>query len=343
LQLAFSNWLLAFLPVAGCRLPAAETMKKIPVNIISGFLGSGKTTAIIELLHQNRNSEEWAVIINEFGKISIDSQTLRSSSSAGKIFDVSGGCICCSAKGYFQENLEKIVQSGNYSRIIIEPSGLGGIDMVSEIVGSNPGLRLMPVVCLVDITCIENKRLQMNPVYRLQISKADIIVFSKCDLLEDSTNQKMLIEKFRLIFPEKQNSLFVTGTDLTLLSPEFKSSAMISEIKFRMAFSDDSRLSDNNYQKHSIIHSKEVVFDADKLAVLLNDHAAVLRAKGHVKTNSGWKLFNFTLSGSTFEPCEEEERNELIVITERAEQDHFQDLNFKIGEAIVSTALKASF
>ena len=98
-------------------------MEKIPVNIISGFLGSGKTTAIIKLLKEKTASEKWAVIINEFGKISIDGQTLRSSSDAGSVFDIAGGCICCSAKGHFQENLEKIIQSGNFSRIIVEPSG----------------------------------------------------------------------------------------------------------------------------------------------------------------------------------------------------------------------------
>ena len=130
-------------------------MDIIPVNIISGFLGSGKTTAIISQLNHKANDENWAVIINEFGKISIDSQTLRSSSQSGKVFEISGGCICCSAKGYFKENLEKILQEGNYSRIIIEPTGLGGIDVVAEIVNANEGLRLMPVICMVDITIIE--------------------------------------------------------------------------------------------------------------------------------------------------------------------------------------------
>ena len=88
-------------------------MNSIPVNIISGFLGSGKTTAIINLLRQKTTDEQWAVIINEFGKISIDSQTLRSiTSDTGTVFDISGGCICCSARGYFQENLEKIINNG---------------------------------------------------------------------------------------------------------------------------------------------------------------------------------------------------------------------------------------
>jgi G3E family GTPase len=313
---------------------------KVPVHIISGFLGSGKTTAIIKLLGRNSSNEEWAVIINEFGKVSIDSQTLRSTSTAGMVFDVSGGCICCSAKGYFQENLEKIVHSGNYSRIIIEPSGLGGIDMVSEIVGSNPQLRLMPVICLVDLVCIENKRLQMNPVYRTQISKADIIVFSKCDLLEDTAKQDKLIEKFWSIFPEKQNSLFFAGPDFPFPLPEIEENEKISEIKFRMAFAGNTKLTDDNYQKSNYTYDKEVVFDADKLATVFNDHTSVLRAKGHIKTNNGWNLFNFTLSGFMFELCEGKSQNELIVITEKSGPDPFQSLKAKIEEAIVPNRCK---
>jgi G3E family GTPase len=172
-------------------------MGKIPVNIISGFLGAGKTTTIISLLSQKTTDEQWAVIINEFGRISIDSQTLRSSSETGTVFEISGGCICCSARGYFQENIEKIVQAERYSRIIIEPSGLGGIDMVSEIVTVNPDLILMPVICIVDITIIENPRLQLLPVYQSQIFKADVILFSKCDLLADYVTQKRLVGKFK--------------------------------------------------------------------------------------------------------------------------------------------------
>jgi G3E family GTPase len=118
-------------------------MGKLPVNIISEFLGSGKTTAIIKLLSLKATDEHWAVIINEFGKISIDSQTLRSISNVGKVFDISGGCICCTAKGYLKENIEEIIQSGKYSHIIIEPNCLGGIDMVSEkfigALNENPG------------------------------------------------------------------------------------------------------------------------------------------------------------------------------------------------------------
>lgn len=77
--------------------------------------------------------------------------------------------------------------------------------MVSEIVVANPVLQLMPVICMVDILLIENPRLQINQIYRAQISKSGLIAFSKCDLLKDTAERERLINQFKSNFPEKQD------------------------------------------------------------------------------------------------------------------------------------------
>ena len=285
-------------------------MGKIPVNIISGFLGSGKTTAIIQLLGQRTSDEPWAVIINEFGKISIDSQTLQSSSAAGDVFDISGGCICCSAKGYFRENLDKIVRSGNYSRIIIEPSGLGGIEMVSEIIAENSSLSLMPVICLVDINLIENSRLQINQVYKMQIQKSDIILFTKCDLLTNEAIELSLVQKFKSLFPDK----YIAGKKLlySLLEKDFN---VKNESTYRMLSNGNPGLLDTNYQTINYLFKADTIFDAEKLTHFFHNHSSeILRAKGYVKTENGWNLLNFTLSGLNIEPCQNKEQNEIVII-----------------------------
>jgi G3E family GTPase len=79
--------------------------------------------------------------------------------------------------------LQTVIQSDKYSRIIIEPTGLGGVDMVSEIVKSHTSLILMPVICLVDINLIEKPKVMMIPIFRTQIIKSDKIVFTKTDLI----------------------------------------------------------------------------------------------------------------------------------------------------------------
>jgi G3E family GTPase len=293
-------------------------MIKIPVNIISGFLGSGKTTAIIQLLGKKSNNEQWAVIINEFGKVSIDGQTLKSGSKKGTVYEISGGCICCSAKGYFRENLDQIIQSGNYSRIIIEPSGLGGIDMVSEIVGANHAMQLMPVICLVDILGIENPRLQLNPIYRMQIAKASIIAFSKCDLTADSALQDRLIALFTSAFPEKQNCL-IQSSNLFLKLRNIDSRINMEENKYRMLFGANQDMTDSNYQETHYQFGVEKIFDAEKLTQFFTIHPSIIRAKGFIHSKAGWNLFNFTLSGITFEPCLPRSQNELVIIAEKLE------------------------
>jgi len=305
---------------------------KIPVTIIAGFLGSGKTTAIIKLLENKGNDEQWAVIINEFGKVSIDGQTLKSNTDSETVFEISGGCICCSAKGYFQENLEKILQSGDYSRILIEPSGLGGIDMVSEIVEQKSNLTLMPVVCLVDIRSIENPRFQHNPIYRTQIAKADILLFSKCDLLSEEEIHK-LIEEFKLQFPEKQNCLSTENNLLDALQ-NYESRTTEQEKRFRRITKQENQLTDKDYQEKSFLFSSTIAFDIDKLTRLFNKQPSIVRAKGHVQTRNGWFLINYTLTGCLFEPCSEKTQNELIFIVEKSNSQTLQTIDLKINNAI---------
>lgn len=308
-------------------------MKKIPVNIISGFLGSGKTTAIIQLLGQKRIDEQWAVIINEFGKVSIDGQTLKSDSEPGTVFEISGGCICCSAKGYFSENLEQITQSGNYSRIIIEPSGLGGVDMVSEIVGANPALQLMPVICLVDILGIENLRLQLNPIYRMQIAKADVIVFSKCDLITNEAGQKRLIKKFEESFPNKQLcQKTVTNLMQFLFGMDKWQNKEVNEYK-RILWRNPN-FTDRNYQEMKFKFDTDCIFDSDKLTRFFIDHPSIIRAKGHLRLETGWKLVNFTLSGYRFDPCQAKEQSEMIIITDKSDDSQFEYYETEIGKVI---------
>lgn len=312
-------------------------MDEIPVNIISGFLGSGKTTAIIKLLSQKTSDDRWAVIINEFGKISIDSQTIRSTSSTtGTVFDISGGCICCSAKGYFQENLEKITGTGDYSRILIEPSGLGGIEMVTDIVNASAGLHLMPVICLVDITMIENLRLQRLPIYRTQILKAGLIVFSKCDLLNDPVREDHLIELFKSMYPDKQISRFMAHNIPVSWLSENDIKPDPGKGEFRMILQNDRLLTDDHYLQQTCRFEALSVFVPEKVIRFFTDYPKILRAKGHIRTLEGWKLFNYTLTRCSFEPCEAKGQSELIIISEKSPSDLNENPEDTIREMMIA-------
>ncbi|NWJ49375.1 MAG: hypothetical protein HXX14_00790 [Bacteroidetes bacterium] len=306
-------------------------MEKIPVHVISGFLGSGKTTAIINLLNQKTDNTEWAVIINEFGKISIDGQTVCSNSRFENVFTISGGCICCSAKEYFRDDLEKIVRTKRFTRIIIEPSGLGGVEMISEVVENHPTLFFKPVICLVDITGIENPRQQMNPVYRKQISKADVILFTKRDLIPDSTIQQNLIKKFKYLFPDtnvNDNNRTSDLLDLDYLHGEVNNENVTFSV-------DNPELWDSNYIEKSWSFHPNTIFNKVKLTRLFDDNLLIIRAKGYVHTGDGWNLLNLTLTGFTLDPCHPKEQNEIIIILAKNKSDFIQIFAAEVKKTIV--------
>jgi len=306
-------------------------MERIPVNIITGFLGAGKTTAIIQLLSEKQTEEQWAIIINEFGKISIDSKTLRSSTIAGNVYDISGGCICCSAKSYFHENLTEIIQSGKFSRIIIEPSGLGGVEMVSEIIESISALVLMPKICMVDIHLLDNPRLQQLPVYKMQIIKSDIIVFTKCDLITDKTLEFELKKKFNALYPDKVIHPYPEISALLYDYPP-----VIQQKKcLRLINEDNKDLEDSNYQKKLFTFDENTVFNPEKLSDIFKKYSVILRAKGYIYTTNAWLLMNYTLSEFNLTSCNSQTYNEIVIITGKTDAGFFTLIEQEILHAII--------
>ncbi len=303
----------------------------IPVNVVSGFLGAGKTTAILKLFSQKTNDELWAVVVNEFGKISIDSTTFCTNVPHGKVFDISGGCICCTAKGYLNESLEEIIKTGLYTRIIIEPSGLGGIEMVSEMVQAKPTLTLRPVICLVDITGLKIPRLQLNPVYQRQIIKSDIVVFTKTDQIDNPSELNELVERFSTNFPQKRiYDKFAIGIKLLDYYLSDNKSSNPQKIFTRI----DSSISADSFWQGSYTFDENTIFDAKCLTRFLMQHQSIIRAKGYIRTENGWKLMNYTVSGCTFEDCDNHPQSEIVLIAEKSEESLLENIESGIRESI---------
>ena len=104
----------------------------IKIDIISGFLGAGKTSLIKKLFESEIKNEQVVIIENEFGQINIDGTFLK---DAGvKIREINSGCICCSLVGDFEKSLKEIIHNYSPDRIIIEPSGVGKLSDIIEAV-----------------------------------------------------------------------------------------------------------------------------------------------------------------------------------------------------------------
>jgi len=159
-----------------------SSFKNIPTNIISGFLGAGKTTAIQHLIKHKPQSESWAIVVNEFGQIGVDGKLLQHEGVAVK--EIPGGCLCCVASQSFSVGLNQIIKQYKPQRIIIEPTGLGHPKKLIDTLNSEfytSVLDLKAVINLLDARNLSVPRYLQHETFISQIAMADVLVANKLD------------------------------------------------------------------------------------------------------------------------------------------------------------------
>lgn len=158
------------------------TLKKIKTNIITGFLGVGKTTAILNLLANKPSNEVWAVLVNEFGEVGIDGALLQSQGAVVK--EIPGGCMCCVAGLPMQVGLNLLISKSKPDRLLIEPTGLGHPQqIINTLTHEHYGelLDLKATITLVDPRNLNNHRYLNNENFRDQLVLADVVIANKTD------------------------------------------------------------------------------------------------------------------------------------------------------------------
>lgn len=158
-------------------------MSLIPTNIITGFLGVGKTTAITHLLNNKPADEVWSVLVNEFGEIGIDGAMLKPLNAY--VREVPGGCICCVAGLPMKIALNMLITTTKPDRIIIEPTGLGHpADIIKTLTGEyyDTVLDVRATITLVDPRKLSDTRYTENTTFQDQLTVADVLVANKADL-----------------------------------------------------------------------------------------------------------------------------------------------------------------
>lgn len=166
------------------------------VDIISGFLGAGKTTLIKKLIKESLNNEKVVLIENEFGEIGIDGTFLK---DAGiEITEMNSGCICCSLVGDFSEALKRVVKEYHPDRIIIEPSGVGKLsDVIQAVINVHDDeLQLNSFVAVIDAKKCKTYSLNFGEFFNNQIEYASTIILSRTqDIDENKLRQDIEIIK----------------------------------------------------------------------------------------------------------------------------------------------------
>ncbi|MEM9411935.1 MAG: GTP-binding protein [Planctomycetota bacterium] len=200
--------------------------KRIPTNLIVGFLGSGKTTAITKLINQRPTGEIWSILINEFGTVSIDHGLVDTDLEGIEVEELGGGCACCTLAFAFKPLLAKFLRRTKPDRFILEPSGVSHPAKVVDILRSEDFANVIDLrntICLIDPKDFEDSRWRETAVFQDQIQLADIVVLNWTDDRERDLVDRCRewIEEFR---PPKQLVVETSfgEIDAKLLDLEFK-------------------------------------------------------------------------------------------------------------------------
>ena len=178
------------------------------IDIVSGFLGAGKTTLIKKLLAEAFQGEKLVLIENEFGEISIDGGFLKE--SGVQISEMSSGCICCSLVGDFNKALKDVHQQFAPDRILIEPSGVGKLSdvivAVENTVKDVSDMKLNSFVTVADATKVKVYMKNFGEFYNNQIESAGTIILSRTQKL----NQEKLEAAVALLREKNPNAAILT-------------------------------------------------------------------------------------------------------------------------------------
>lgn len=327
-----------------------EQLRSIPTNIITGFLGVGKTTAINALLANRPEGESWAVLVNEFGQVGID-QEMMPDQDGLHVKELAGGCMCCAMGASLRKTLSMLIERAKPDRLIIEPTGIGHPEGIIDTLMSasfKDVLDLRATVCLLDPRLLEQEEVLGNETFQDQLNLADVVLINKCDLADD---QLIEIAETSLgnMFPPKQHVGRTTQgvIDASLLD-------LVRNGQLSAQFPHAHGTEKHHHHKHAHIHDhdhqKEAVpetmpepgkpirktgngsglfscgwifhrddcFDYWELEKILNGLEEINRIKGVIRIGSAWVFFNRVQDEHDFDKVAYRRDSRIEIISPRA-------------------------
>ncbi|AIW16494.1 GTP-binding protein [Vibrio tubiashii] len=279
----------------------------IPTNIITGFLGTGKTTAILNLLKEKPEGERWAVLVNEFGEIGIDGAMLTDQGALIK--EVPGGCMCCAAGVPMSVAITALLRT-KPDRLIAEPTGLGHAHKVLATLTSSQFseyIDLRATIGLVDPRNLTNEKYLQNQNFTDQLAISDIVIGNKVDQCHvsdiDAFNDWVTDQTPPKVFSQlvKQGNFPIELLDSPRRDHSVSTEVAAhhhehAELEPQFALAPDQTYvrkenKGQGYFSCGWIFGAEVVFNFDELFSVLSDLTAE-RVKGVLNTTNGCFAFN---------------------------------------------------
>lgn len=299
-------------------------MANTKVDVVSGFLGAGKTTFIKRLAANSKDTAKTVIIENEFGEIGIDGGFLKDSGI--EIREMNSGCICCSLAGDFEASLRELLSTYEPNRIIIEPSGVGKLSDVLKAVSDVE--KDLPVESNSAVTVVDVKKCKMymknfGEFFDNQIQFANTVILSRTDIADNKKIEET-VELVKKLNPEAN----IVTTPLDKLSDEKIEELLSAPLDLKSELLDEmAREHEHHHGEHEHHHHHEHcgcehdhnehhhaddVFDSwgmeqvpaiskEKLKSILDSFAnekkfgVVLRAKGMLKDEASDDWFYFDL------------------------------------------------
>lgn len=297
----------------------------VKIDIISGFLGAGKTTLIQKLLKQSFNGQKVVLIENEFGEIGIDGSILK---QAGiQIREINSGCICCTLVGDFNLALKEVIQQYRPDRILIEPSGVGKLSDVMKAcqkIAVKEDVQINLCIAVADALKYRMYSRNFSEFYNNQIENAKTVILSRTQKMDD----KKLAEVVKEIHARNPNASVITTPWDELSGDSVLSVAengMFPLIDQKELSNDDEHMHEHCHHHHNANEAFDVwsvetphVFQTGEIESFLQklpDYGTILRAKGIVElTNRTWLQFDFVPEEITSHGIEPDYTGRLCVI-----------------------------
>ncbi|MDJ0740210.1 MAG: GTP-binding protein [Gammaproteobacteria bacterium] len=300
----------------------------IAVNLVTGFLGVGKTTAVRHLLARHPAGQRWAVLVNEFGEVGVDGTLLEQDGIA--VHEVAGGCLCCVSAPAFTTGLNRLVRAHRPDRILIEPSGLGHPAQVLQTLTGPLYAGVLDVratLCLLDARHLASPRHREHPNFQDQIHLADVLVANKADLYSDTERRAFEAFAAALDPPKQRLGLVEHGRlDPAWLDVGRDRGRRAAFPEAHAFLVDSAPTGDDDAQRSDWLLIEGHGDGYQRAGWLIRPRAAwphaalrawvagldVERKKGIVLTDAGWQAFNQDAWQATAAPPDGHCRIELI-------------------------------
>ncbi len=304
----------------------------IPTNLIMGFLGVGKTTAILHLLQNKPVHEKWAVLVNEFGKVGIDGAIYKTQGVFVK--EVPGGCLCCAVGVPLQVAVNRLLKQAKPDRLLIEPSGLGHPYRILQTLSDvhfRSVLQIRASICLLDARKLDDSRYICNENFVDQIALADVLIANKVDLASPED-----LQRFAKYCEDSAAGKIRTGQTVQgRVNRRWLDLPRHAGRKPR--FSDVHAINPNSrkWQSYGQVFSKDTIFNLEKFVDWVEGFAPE-RMKAVLTTDQGCFIFNYSDGLMRVSPALQHHDNRVEFVFARSQWD---DIKKALQSCIESTNL----